>query len=200
MSKFLPLYVVLAFILFALGGIIFGVLRQPPEAEMQTPGGPTPTPPTLPSPSTMPQLPTGVNVEGAEIEQRDPAGELEWKVTAGGQIEFDKDTQVVTGSQVRFEMLQKNRLPVIIEAPVFRADYVGGKATFDQGVRGHYSDGSAHFQVNHLVYDFHTRKLTGTGGAKFVQGKYTATGDKIVLDAKEKKVRLTGGVKFTSRG
>jgi hypothetical protein len=201
MSKSVPLLVVLGVFLIAAGAVYYG-MRQP-----EPPPAPAPVAPRLPGVNPagsgqagVPAAPKGMKVEGAEIEQRDPQGQLEWKVTAGGQLEFDKDTQAVTGSDVQFEMVQQDRLPLIINAPVFQADYAGGHVTFSQGVRGHMSDGSAHFQVNHLVYDFRTRQLTGTGGAKFVQGKYTATADKIVLDGKSKKVRLTGGVKFTSRG
>lgn len=198
MSKLVPVFVVLGVLLITVGAIYYG-LRQPPPPP---PSAVLPVPPPV-APSPRPLVkppPPGVKVEGAEIEQRDPRGELEWKVTAGGQLEFDKERQLITGRDVQFEMVQKDKLPLIIQAPAFEADYAGGQVRFSDGVSGRLSDGSAQFRVNRMVYQFSTRKLVGTGGAKFVQGKYTATADKIVLDARAKKVRLSGGVKFTSHG
>jgi lipopolysaccharide assembly outer membrane protein LptD (OstA) len=91
-------------------------------------------------------------------------------------------------------------MPVIVNAPVFRADYAAKTLTFDEGVMGVMSDRSASFKVNHVVYNFTSQKLVGTGGARFTQGQYLATAQQIVVDAKAKRVRMSGGVRFERRG
>ncbi len=146
------------------------------------------------------QTAAGLNVQKAQIEQRDPQGKLEWRVTARGELEFDKERQIITGRDITFEMLRQEALPCVIHAPVFYADYNARKITFAKGVRGQISDGSAQFSVGHLVYDFDTYKLKGTGGVRFIHGPYIATAREIVLDGKAKKVRLQGGVRFEKRG
>lgn len=199
MSKHTPIIAVAAFLLITLGVVYLAVWksgsRQEPGQVVTPPGAKVETPTEGAKPK-----PPGMSIEGGAIEQRNAQGHLEWKVNVGGELEFDKDRQMVTGQDVQFEMVQEGRLPVIVVAPVFHADYATRKLTFDQGVKGHLKDNSAHFQVNHLVYDFTTKKLIGTGGAQFVQGQNSATAREIVLDAVAKKVRMRGSVRFEHHG
>ena len=202
MAKYIPVIVVAAILLVMGGALYVGMRPAPPPSEPPTPPQPVATP-TAEKPAAeaeKPAAPAGIAVEGAEIEQRDPQGKLEWKVTAGGELEFDKDRQTITGKQVKFEIVSTDRLPCVINAPVFHADYGARKLVFDQGVSGHMTDGSAQFRVNHLSYNFDTSKLIGTGGARFIQGAYSASANEIILDAKAKKVRMRGGVRFEKRG
>ena len=97
-------------------------------------------------------------------------------------------------------MTSKAKMPCILQAPVFHADYAAKVLTFDEGVSGRMTEGGATFKVNHVVYNFSTQKLVGSGGARFVQGQYVATAREIVVDPKAKKVRLRGGVRFERRG
>lgn len=199
MSKYTPIITVAVLLLVALGVIFFAVRSSNSGQQVSQAGVPTPAGPSVPGQQPQ-QKPPGMTIEGAGLEQRDPQGRLEWKVTAAGDLEFDTGKQTVSGRDVEFEMLSQDRLPVIVLAPVLDANYDTKQLTFSQGVRGHLKDGSAHFQVNHLVYDFATKKLVGSGGAKLVQGQNTATAQEIVLDAVTKKVRLRGGVRFEHRG
>lgn len=199
MSKYTPIIAVGAVLLLTLGAIYIAVWKSQPTQD-STPNAAAPTAVAGPTPATPGQKPAGVTIEGADLEQRDPQGRLEWKVTAAGEFEFDTKQERITGHDVQFEMLQQDKLPVIIVAPVFDADYAARKLTFGQGVKGHLKDGSAHFQVSRLVYDFDTKKLVGSGGAHFVQGQNSASAQEIVLDAAAKKVRMRGGVRFEHRG
>jgi len=197
MSKYVPLFVVLAVVVMAGGAIYLGIRQSPEPPASVAP----PVPPAL-AKAAEPQsvrAPTGLSLEQARIEQRDPAGQLEWSVVARGELEFDKDTQTIVGRDVQFEMASKARMPYLLDAPVFRADYAAKVLTFDQGVSGRLADNSATFRVNHVTFNFGTQKLVGSGGARFAQGQYLATAREIVVDPKAKKVRLRGGVRFERR-
>jgi len=206
LSRYL-LWLLVVIVLGTIGGALFWKLRAPastpvdisqrkerlPQASGEQENAETPA-------SSPTQAPAGLNVQKAQIEQRDPQGQLEWRVTARGELEFDKERQIITGRDITFELLQQEALPCVIQAPVFYADYNARKITFAKGVRGQISDGSAQFSVAHLVYDFDSYKLKGTGGVRFIHGPYIATADEILLDGKAKKVRLRGGVRFEKRG
>jgi hypothetical protein len=138
----------------------------------------------------------GVDIQGAQVEQRDPAGKLQWRVRAGGKMGFDKVKQVVTGQQVQFEVVQQDKPTVTLRAPKFEADYHNRKLAFTEGINGDLGNNQGHFAVNQISYDLATGKLVGTGGAKFVQGPYTAEAQQIVVDTHTRKVRLSGGVRF----
>lgn len=202
MRKAVPVIIVVVIIALTVGLIYYATRPRELPVELPQPAvAQAPTTPVAPAakPEPASKVP-GVSVQGAEIEQRDPAGKVQWKVTAGGDLVFDKDRQTVTGQNVTFEMVQQDQTPIVVKASEFQANYNSRKLTFSKGVSGRMTDGSAHFTVNHLVYDFDTKKLTGTGGAKFVQGNYKAVSDNIVVDWKVKKVRMRGGVRFTKSG
>jgi hypothetical protein len=204
MSKHVPLIVVAIVLLMAGGAIYLGVRQTAPApATGPAPTAPTTTPaatPPTPAAATGPKGSPGLSLEGARIEQRDPAGQLEWSVVAHGDLEFDKDSQTVTGRDVHFEVANKAEMPYLVQAPLFRADYDNKVLTFEQGVTGRMADGSASFRVNHVTVNFTTQKLVGSGGARYTRGPYLATAREIVVDPKAKKVRLRGGVRFERRG
>jgi hypothetical protein len=199
MSKFVPLFVVVAVLLMAGGAVYLGVRQSAKPPDPVAPGAPLAPAAGRAAEPPSTKTPVGFSLEKARIEQRDPAGQLEWSVLARGELEFDKDTQTITGRDVQFEMASKARMPYLLDAPVFRADYGAKVLTFDQGVSGRLADGSATFRVNHVTFNFNTQKLVGSGGARFAQGQYLATAREIVVDPKAKKVRLRGGVRFERR-
>lgn len=200
MSKYVPLIVVAAVMLITGGAIYLGV-RQ--SAEPAAPAAPPALAKAIEAAKAAepgrPQGAPGLSLEGTKIEQRDPEGQLEWSVVARGELEFDKDSQTIAGRDVHFEMASKTRMPYLLQAPAFRADYAAKVLTFDEGVTGRMADNSATFRVNHVTFNFSTQKLVGSGGARFVQGQYLATAREIVVDPKAKKVRLRGGVRFERR-
>lgn len=192
MSKSLPILIGVAVLIMAVGAIYLAAHRPP-----QTPAEQAAA--SVPKADTTAKS-QAVSVSGAQIEQKDPAGNVEWKVTAGGELQFDKERQVAIGKDVKFQLMQAGKTPVTVSAPVFEANYIKKKLTFTQGVSGLMTDDSSRFNVNRMEYDFATRKLLGSGGAKFVQGQYVATAQEIVVDVAHKKVRLRGGVKFARNG
>ena len=157
---------------------------------------PTPPPAAAPGKQATPAKLPGIKVEGALLEERGPDQQLQWRVTAGGELQYDKDTAVVLGRQVKFQVLHKNDATVTVLAPRFTADYNTRRLTFEDGVKGTLAEAPARFEVARLVYEFDTGKLVGTGGAKFSKPAYSATAAKLVVDTKRRKVRLTDGVRL----
>lgn len=192
MTKSSPIVIVLLVLAVAIGAITLAVRRSPaPVGEeaaqaLKKAAEPAGTP--------------AVGVHGADIEQRDKFGKLEWKVAAGGELQYDKDRQVALGKNVKFQIVQADKVPVTISAPAFEANYGARKLIFTEGVQGQLTDGSSRFSVSRLEYDFNTKKLQGHGGVRYTQGLYTATAQEIVVDPVQKKVRLRGGVKFARGG
>ena len=188
MTKTTPILVVLLVLAVAVGAIYLAVRRSPDQSGEQAVQA-------LTKAAEPPQA-QAVGVHGADIEQRDKSGKLEWKVTAGGQLQFDKDRQVALGKNVKFQIIQADKVPVTLSAPAFEANYGTRKLTFSKGVQGQVTDASSRFSVSRIEYDFNTKKLQGSGGVRYMQGLYTATAQEIVVDPAHKKVRLRGGVKF----
>lgn len=141
-----------------------------------------------------------LSIQGAQIEQKDKFGKVEWKVKAAGTLQFDKNQQVGLGKNVQFEIVQNGKTPIIVKAPSFRADYKAKKLLFTDGVSGRMTTVEATFKASRLEYDFDTRKLIGSGGAEYHQGGCTATAGTIVVDVNTAKARLSGGVKFSTSG
>ena len=191
MSRFTPIIIVVVALALAVGLIVFAVRQRPPAATTPAPGK-APATATAPS-GASPQ----VAVKGAEVEQRDKLGKLQWKVTASGDLQFDKGRQVAHGRDVQFQIMQADKPNILIRATSFEANYNAKKLSFEQGVSGRLADGSGEFSVQRLEYDLTTKKLVGSGGARFTQGQYTATAPEIVLDTAHTKVRMRGGVQFS---
>lgn len=190
MSRYTPVIIVVLALAVAVGAVLFAVRRSPPPAGGK--GAATGTP----AAGAATPAPQALEVKGAEVEQRDAAGKLQWKVTAGGQLQFDKGRQRAQGRDVHFEIMQAGKPEIIVEAPQFDADYATRKLTFNEGASGHLADGSGRFAVKHLEYDLATRKLLGSGGATYAMGPYTASAPELVLDTASKKLRLKGGLQF----
>lgn len=141
-----------------------------------------------------------LKVEGAVLEERGPDKQLKWRVTAGGELQYDKDGGVVLGRNVKFVILHQADTPATVLAPRFTADYNARRLTFEDGVTGVLEKSAGKFSVSRLVYEFDTGKLIGTGGARFQRGAYTARAEQLVVDTRGRKIRLSGGVRFAQGG
>jgi hypothetical protein len=147
-------------------------------------------------PQALPQ----VQVKGAELEEKGADGQVRWRVTAGGALQYDKDGERVIGEDVKFVIIQKQQTPVTVTAAHFTADNQARKLTFEQGVQGQLTGKAGSFAVTRLEYQFDTGKLVGSGGASFDKGSYKATARELVVDTAAMRVRLRGGVRFAASG
>lgn len=161
------------------------------------------TPPAAGQPSGQAAQPVegtpGLKLEGAEIIQLTPAGELDWKVVASGDMELDKASGLVQGREVRFEMQQKGKSPLVVTAPEFVADYARNRLHFKAGVMGKLTQAEGGFTIKTLDYQIDTRKLVGSGGVRFHYGTYEALAQEIVVETDNRRVRLRGDVRFAAQ-
>ncbi len=141
----------------------------------------------------------GVRIEGGEVVEKDEQGQVLWRVRAAGEITYDDKAKVLRGSDIEFEVNLQGQPTVKVQAPRFIADYAGRRIEFGDGVGGAMVDGSADFQVEKLEYQMNTQKLVGRGGAKFNRGHYSATADRIVVDMKNRQIRMHGNVLLARR-
>lgn len=190
MGKYTPVFVVLAVLILMVGALRFA-MRPPSTAGEPTGGAPV---------AKKDFIPQKTSVEGAEMEQRDASGKLQWKVAADGELGFDKTRQIAQGKNVTFQLMQADKSPLVVKAPAFEANYNTRKLTFTRGVSGRLSDQSGGFSAAWLEYDFATGKLLGSGGASFSYKQYKATAQEIVVDSHDQKVRMRGDVRFGVAG
>jgi hypothetical protein len=146
-----------------------------------------------------PEVLPGVQVHGAELEERGADGKLRWKVTAGGDLQFDKNRGLVIGKSVKFVALQQGQVPVTVTAQHFTADYQGRKLVFEQGVQGRLAGDAGRFTAKQMEYQMATGKLIGAD-AILLKGGFEATAPRLVVDTRGRKVRLEGGPRFVRRG
>lgn len=196
-SRFLNLAAVLLVVVVVAGAI--WLARRGARQEALTPPTAVSGDPTAAASRPVEEIP-GLKIEGAEITQLTPAGELDWKVVANGDMQLDKASGRVQGHDVRFEMQQQGQSPLVVTAPEFVADYARQRLHFKAGVTGKLTEAEGGFAVKTLDYQIDTRKFVGSGGASFNYGAYEATAQEIVVDTDQRRVRLRGNVRFAAQG
>ena len=109
---------------------------------------------------------------------------------------YDDKADVVRGTDIEFEINREGKPSIGIKAPSFKADYGAKLVTFSQGVSGELLDASGDFSAPHLEYQLTTEKLIGTGGVKLHRGHYSAGADKLVVDTRNRQIRMSGNVRL----
>ena len=196
MRKHIGLIIVVGVGIIGLATAVVGLLRtgrQPavaPQAQVQTE-----QPSAGSSEPDVGQLPN-LSIEGAEVIQRDEAGEIIWQVSAQGEFAYSEDNEVLQAEDIRWELMRPGQDSLIVEAPRFLASYPERKITFSEGVSAYTPDRSQLFEMSRLVYQTDTEKLLAEGGVRFRYGRYQATGHRLVIDNRAQQVRMSGGVYF----
>ncbi len=155
---------------------------------------PLPQPPTLVRPSA--QLPAHAEIKGAEISHEDEAGNVLWRLKAGGKADYDQQARITTAADVRWEFFSSGQPTIVIEAPVFVGDYPQRELGFGEGVLIHTADGQQTFEAQRVTYQFDSHELL-LEQPRLVKGRYEITGARAVLDIAEEQLHLTGGVRLT---
>ncbi len=141
----------------------------------------------------------GVNIRGGEIVQKDEDGRVLWRVKAEGEMTYDDKADVVRGTDIEFEINRQGKPSIGIKAPSFKADYAAKLVTFPQGVTGELLDAPGDFVASRLEYQLTTEKLIGTGGVELHRGSYSAGADKLVVDVRNREIRMHGNVRLSRR-
>jgi len=138
----------------------------------------------------------GVHIRGGEIVQKDEEERVLWRVRADGDMTYDDEADVARGTDIEFEINRQGKPSIGIKAPSFKADYGAKLVTFSQGDSGELLDASGDFSAPHLEYQLTTEKLIGTGGVTLHRGHYSAGADKLVVDMRNRQIRMSGNVRL----
>ncbi len=174
-------------------GVYYYTSTRPPAPEE------TALPAAGPEQQTQQPAKKGVRIEGGEVVEKDAQGRVLWRVRADGEITYDDKTELLRGSDIEFEVNVEGQPAVKVQARQFVADYAGRRIEFAEGIGGELLDGSGDFRVGALEYQMSTQKLIGSGGADFNRGHYTAGADRIVVDMKNRQIRMHGNVSLARR-
>lgn len=182
MSRGLGLGALLAAALLLLVVIVW-VARQPR-------GEPEPGPEV-----TAPEQPAAPALEasGGKVVHRDESGEVVWTAKFGGTIKVDETQRHLRHRDVVWELARGGLPHLSVRAPVMEADYDTRRLTFSEGVDVQAYDGAARFVVDEMRFEFDTQKLIGEGQVAFIYGGFTLKGTKLVIDNRNKKVRVSNG-------
>ncbi len=190
------LTIVVIVVLAAITAVIIGTRLSP-----QPPAGPEEsvqqtTEPTQPSLERSTAKLPNLTIEGAQVTQRDEAGEIIWQVSARGEFGYSENNEVLQAEDIRWELTRPGQDSLIVEAPRFLASYPERRITFSEGVSAYTPDRSQLFKMARLVYQTDTEKLLAEGGVRFRYGHYQATSRRLVIDNRAQQVRMSGGVHF----
>ncbi len=162
---------------------------------------PTPPPSLPPAPAQQGEgeqaagKPQNLEIQGVQVTQRDKqTGKIIWQARATGGFDFDEQTQALQASDIHWELTRAGQEKIVVEAPKFVAHYKDKQINFADGVRVYTQSKSQLFEVASLVYEVNTQKLIGAGPVIFRVGKYRVTGDRLVIDNKARRVRISGRV------
>ena len=138
-----------------------------------------------------------VEVEGPSLVQRDKRGNEVWSARTTGQLEVsDKDQRVRANGVVW--TLKHGKDTVAVESRSMELTWTGGDVQFggDIGIR---ANGGRRFTAKQARFETGTQKLICEGGVAWEAGRYTAGADRLVIDVRNKRIRLRGNVKLVAR-
>lgn len=133
-----------------------------------------------------------VEARGAEIEQKDKAGKILWKLKISGSFTTDKALGIITGRGVEWDLIQAGRKTWRAVAPEIEVNYGARRIRFSSGARVATSDGSMVFEAGGIEYQMDNGKLicSGRPSMKLRNGYVRAT--EFVVDTQHRLVSARG--------
>ena len=142
----------------------------------------------------------GIEVTGTEVVRRDREGNVIWRVSAEGTLEFDEEQRAARAEDVNWVLEESGLGKRALTAPLMEADYESKRLLFSEGVAIESEKEDASFSAERIAYEFDTEKLVGSGSVTVKRGKFTGTARELVIDSRARKVRLKGGGRLTHTG
>lgn len=133
-----------------------------------------------------------IEVSGTELTISEE-GEVVWRASFGGNIEFDEDQNVAHATNVLWEFAGEGFEGMTLEAPMMRADWDEGRLRFSDGIAIDGEGGELRFTANSAEYQFDTRKIIGRGDVRFKRGHFYGRAEEVVVDNNRRVVRLKRG-------
>lgn len=184
---FRNVFLVLAVLALAAAAAVWWAVRAGPggAAEGPSTGAALPPGPTPPVPGREAAL----EAQGVELEERDAAGNLLWKLRADGTLTADREKGTARGEQVKWELVTKDGPHWLAEAPETEIDHKAGRLVFIQGVHVRTADGAVAFDAPRVTYEKGTEKLLAEGPVTITVKSGKLTVGELVADTKTKELR-----------
>jgi len=138
-----------------------------------------------------------VQIEGPSIVQRDEKGNEVWSARTEGELEVSDEEQRLTATGVVWT-LTRGGDTVTLNSRRMELAWAGGDVVFGGDI-DIYDGRGRRFTARQARFESGTEKIICDGGVRWDVGRYSAAADQLVIDVKNKRLRLRGGVKLTAR-
>lgn len=108
----------------------------------------------------------GLRVSGGELVERDPDGNIIWKLKAKGELTYDEEAGLAQGKDVAFAVELADGKGFDINAPVFEISYPEGVATFTGGMKVVGREPETTFEAPRAEYNISERIISASEGVK----------------------------------
>jgi hypothetical protein len=170
-------------------------------ARRANPGGVEHTTHTMPPPpekgNGSDHIPHGLDLSGPSVVQKDADGKTVWSARSDGEFSVKEAERKVVGTGILWE-LTRGEDAVSVKAGRMELGWETRDVHFDEGVTITAAAGRR-FEVAKARYEADTGKLICEGGVKWTSDNFTATAGTLVVDGRDKKIRLRGGVRIAVR-
>jgi|LSQX01.3.fsa_nt_gb hypothetical protein len=120
-------------------------------------------------------------------------GEVVWRASFGGEVEMDEQQQLASATDVLWEFQGEGFEGLTLKAPLMRASWEDQRLSFSGGIAIEGEGGKLKFSAKTAEYQFSTQKVIGRGDVRFQRGNYFGRAEEVVVDNKQKTVRLKRG-------
>jgi len=181
---FRNVFLVVAVLAVAAGAAVWWAVQTRPE---EAGVGPS-TGPAVPVPP-VPERRAELQAKGVDLEEKDAAGNLLWKLRADGTFTADREKGTARGEQVKWELVTKDGPHWLAEAPETEIDQKAGRLVFIRGVHVRTADGALAFDAPKVTYEKANEKLLADGPVTITVKAGKLTVGELVVDTKTKELR-----------
>jgi len=122
-----------------------------------------------------------VEARGGEIEQKDHAGKVLWKLKITGTFTTDKNLGTVRGKDVQWDLVKAGGKDWRAVAPEVQVDYSAKRIRFPSGARVAALDGAVSFEAGQVEYQMDNGKLICSGQPTMrLRGSYVRAKEFVV--------------------
>jgi hypothetical protein len=143
-------------------------------------------------------VPRGLELSGPSVVQNDAEGNPVWSAKSEGEFTVEATGARVIGTDVLWKLV-KGTEAVSVEAGRMELGWETGDVGFDKGVTVTTGPGRR-FEAKQARYEASTEKMICDGGVTWQSERFRASAQTLVVDARDKKIRLRGEVRLTMTG
>ena len=138
-----------------------------------------------------------VDITGPNLVQRDAKGNEVWSARTQGELEVSDQNERLRANGVVWT-LTRGKDTVAVESQRMELTWLGGDVKFEGDIDIR-ATGGRRFTAKQARFETGTEKIICEGGVAWNAGRYSAGADKLVIDVRNKKIRLRGNVKLVAR-